>query len=288
MLGRHLRAALNAVGAEVVAVSRSGADGSAVWDLAEWKSEDDLDELFPDVQALVHAGALIPSDVTIERARLFDTNVRACANIAQWALIRKVPLVFVSSASVYANPNKPILREDAPRGWNDLGGFYGCTKLLAEDILDRFRERGLKLAIVRPSALYGFGGLRSKMLYRFLDMAARGRTIKLTPPVEDRVDFVHAIDLSSAIVKIIERNCWDTFNIASGAPVSVQELAAFCVEAADGGRVEVASADHAATPSHRFFLDTNRAQQQLGWRPTIGIKQGLDLVLAEQLIAAKN
>jgi nucleoside-diphosphate-sugar epimerase len=288
MLGRHLRAAMEARGAEVISVSRTGSGDTTAWDLSEWKSEAALDSLFPDIQAIVHAGALISADPLHEQARWFDINVRACVNIAKWSLTKGIPLVFVSSASVYADPEKSFLSEDAPRGSNNLGGFYGMTKLLAEDLLERFRSCGLQLAVVRPSSLYGFGGPRSKMLYRFLEKAARGETITLAPPVDDSVDFVHAADLSRAIIKIIEKNSWHTFNIASGMPVSIRELAAFCVEIAGGGKVEITNPHHAAAPFQRFFLDTRLAQQRLGWAPTIGIKQGLAMVLSEQLIAQKS
>lgn len=181
MLGRHLRAAMEAGGAQVVAVSHTGSADTTSWDLSEWMSEAALDSLFPDIQAIVHAGALISADPLCEQARLFDTNVRACVNIAKWSLTKGIPLVFVSSGSVYADPETPFLSEDAMRGPNNLGGFYGMTKLLAEDLLERFRSCGLQLAIVRPSSLYGFGGPRSKMLYRFLETAARGGTISLAP-----------------------------------------------------------------------------------------------------------
>jgi UDP-glucose 4-epimerase len=288
LLGRHICAALQASGAEVVAVSRSGAGGSTAWDLSEWKNEKALDAIFPNVRAVVHAGALIPSTSASENDQLFDINVRSCLNIAQWALTRKIPIVFISSASVYADLDKPAIKEDAPRGWNDLGGFYGMSKLLAEDMLDRFRSHGLQVAIVRPSGLYGFGGSKAKMIYRFLDSAVRGDTIVLTPPVEDSVDLVHAADLSSAIVKIIEIGCWQTFNIASGRPVSIYELASSCVDAAGSGSVEVADAIEKTVAMRRFFLDTSMAREQLGWVSTIGIQQGLGMVLAKQLNVVKG
>lgn len=71
-------------------------------------------------------------------------------------------------------------------------------------------------------------------------------------------------------------------------PVSIRELAAFCVEVAGGGKVEITNPHHAETPFQRFFLDTGLAQQRLGWAPTIGIKQGLAMVLCKHLIAQNS
>lgn len=288
MLGRHLRAALEGAGAHVVPVSRSGRDGTAQWDMAEWLTADSQDALFGEVQAVVHAGAIVDSAVAGSEARVFDVNVRACANLAEWAISRSIPLVFISSASVYADPDSGHLSEDAPLGVNQLGGFYGITKLMAEDILGRYRPRGLRLAVVRPSSLYGYGGPASKMLYKFLGLAARGETIDLAPPVDDRVDFLHAADLSSAVVGVLESACWDTLNIASERPVSIRELALACVEATGRGSVRMQEAEPLERPPlRRFFLDATAARERLGWASTIGIHQGLEMVLSGQLVAGQ-
>lgn len=288
MLGRHLCAAFKAIGSDVAAVSRSGADDSARWDMVEWLTADSLDTLFGKVQAVVHAGAIVNSADAGSQARMFDVNVRACANLAEWAVSRSVPIVFVSSASVYADPDSGHLSEDSPLGPNQIGGFYGITKLTAEDILRHYRAKGLKLAVVRPSSLYGFGGPQSKMLYRFLNLAARGETIDLKPPVEDRIDFLHAADLSDAVVGILEKACWDTFNIASERPVSIRELALACIETTGRGRVKVQGAEPSEVPAlRRFCLDATAARKRLGWKSTIGIRQGLEMVLLGRVLSAQ-
>jgi len=289
MLGRHMRAALETAGACVVPVSRSGSDGTAQWDMAKWLTAEALDTLFGDVQAVVHAGAIVDSIAAWGEGRMFDVNVRACANLAEWAVSRSIPLVFISSASVYADPDSGHLSEDAPLGANQLGGFYGMTKLMAEDILGRYRLRGLKLAVVRPSSLYGYGGPAAKMIYKFLDLAARGETIDLIPPVDDRVDFLHAADLSGAVVGVLKRACWDTLNIASERPVSIRELALACVEVTGRGSVRVQEAEPSErAPLRRLFLNATAARERLGWRSTIGIQQGLEMVFCGQLVAGQT
>lgn len=290
MLGRHVRAAFAADGVDVALVSRSGRDGSSKWDLGNWLSFTELDELFGEVTAVIHAGAIIDSVPSGEgEARFFDINVRACASLAEWALSRSIPLVFISSASVYADADLGSLSEGAPLGVNPLGGYYGMTKLLAEDILCRYRANGLKLAILRPSSLYGYGGSPRKMLYKFLISAMRGETIDLAKPVDDQVDFLHAADLSSAIVRVLKSSKWGTFNVASENPVSIHELANACVEVAGGGRVRVlVDRPQVRMPVRRFFLDASAARQGLCWAPKIGIRQGLSMVLAGQLIAAHS
>jgi nucleoside-diphosphate-sugar epimerase len=195
-----------------------------------------------------------------------------------------VPVVHISSSTVYEDTASSQLHEDAPTGWSGLGGFYGLSKLLAEDALRRLCGQGLKLAIVRPSSLYGFGLPEIKMVSRFLATASAGATIELIPPVHDRIDFVHAADVALAILAILRSEAWETFNIASGCPLSVTELAEACVSVAGRGNIRV---DQGQTPQHdpvtRFALDIGRAKRRLGWQPQLDIRQGLSMMLRESV-----
>jgi UDP-glucose 4-epimerase len=285
MLGRHVQAALKKAGAQTVAVSRAGAPGSDVasWDLADWRSLTELDVLFADVQAIVHVGAMVPrKSGAINEGRMFDANVRACLNLGRWAISRNVPIVHISGAIVYAEHDREGLVEDATLGWSGLGDFYGFSKLLAEDVFKRLRQQGLKLAVVRPTSIYGYGLPADKMVSHFLATAREGGTIELTPPVHDRVDFVHAADVARAILAMLEAEAWDTFNIASGGAVSIKELAEACVSVTGRGSVLI-NEDQAPArdPINRFALNTERAKNYLGWQPLLDIKQGLRMMLQE-------
>lgn len=288
MLGRHVRAALEKAGAQVIAVNRTDASGgkASAWDLADWRSPAELDALFSGAQAIVHAGAMVQTNTPIDEGRMFNVNVRACVNLGQWALSREVPVVHVSGSTVYADTASNDISEDAPSGWSGLGGFYGFSKLLAEDAVIRLRQQGLKLAVVRPSSVYGFGLPSTKMASSFLATAGKGETIELSPPVEDRVDLVHAADVTLAILAILKTEAWDTFNIASGRAVSIKELAEACVSEAGRGSVLInGEKAQARAPITRFALNTDRAKSRLGWRPTLDIKRGLEMMIQGRLCA---
>lgn len=287
MLGRHLRAALQAAGAEVVAVSRSGTDGSAAWDLSEWLGMEALDELFPSVQAIVHAGAFVQPSGVVDEARMFDSNVRASLNLGQWAISRNLPLLYISGAIVYADPCVPLQNESAPLGWSGLGGFYGFSKLLAEDVLMRLRQQGLKLCVLRPTSIYGHGIGADRMVPRFLAAAARNEVIELSQPVADRVDIVHAADVSDATVAALRNECWETLNVSSSQPVSIIELAEACIAVAGSGRIVIKGKlplDYMAPVT--YSLDIRRASERIHWRPRIDVRTGLAMLMHGQCLPA--
>lgn len=280
MLGRHLVAAVEAAGMSAVRVGREQ------WDLGAWRDAAALDAVFAGAGAVVHAGATVPgATVPADDRALFDANVRSCLCLGEWALVRGVPVVFVSGATVYADPERAGIAEDAPTTCRAFGGFYGFTKLLAEEVFDHLRGRGLKAGILRPSSIYGHGMPAGRMVATFLAAAAAGEAIVLRPPLEDRIDLVHAADVARAALAVLERAAWDTFNVASEAPASLPEIAAACVAAAGRGRVEImpVPGPDPRLPVLRFGLDCAAARARLDYHPR-GLRDGIAAMAAGRLL----
>jgi UDP-glucose 4-epimerase len=283
MLGRHIRSALENEGAYVISTSSKNLKKDKIlkWDLTDWLSYEELDLLFHGVQAVIHVGAIVPHTTNIiNECAIYDANVRACMNLGYWASERNVPVVYVSGAIVYKNQNDELHDENSERGWNDLGGYYGFSKLLGESVLTSLCSKELKLSVVRPSSIYGSGLREDKMITSFLTMAINDEVIELSPPVEDRIDFIHALDVSNAILQILKTESWDSFNISSGTLLSVKELAEACVEVAGCGSIlinEIKSLPR--KPIKRFSLNSRKARDSLDWEPVLNIKQGLNMMI---------
>lgn len=285
-LGRHLLATLAHAGIAVAAASRRRPADLApgqTWhplDLNEWQDLAALDRAFPDVEALLHAGAAVPAPGrALGRRELLDCNLRASLALFEWALDRGIPLVFISGAAVYAEAEGGRLTEASATTRRGIAGFYGLTKLLAEELIESLRGEGLEAAVLRPSSIYGAGMDAAKMIPRFLATAAAGETIELAPPIEDRVDLVHAGDVARLALAALRQQARGSYNVGGEGPVSVVELAEACVEVAGAGRVAVLPGEAPRPPVTRFDLDCGRARAELGYRPRIALKQGLRLML---------
>ena len=288
MLGRHLFANLNAEGIEVIRVSRIADDGVAEWNLAKWLTHDELDLLFPHIDAVVHAGALVKPIGEVDEGVMYNANVRASLNLGQWALSRDIPMVHISGAIVYENPYAFMQDESSVTGWSGLGGFYGFTKLLAEDMILRLRQKGLKVALLRPTSIYGDGLDKERMVQRFLSTARDNGVIEIDEPISDGFDLVHAADVASLALVALKGECWKTLNVSSSDSVSVSELAQACVDVAGGGRIAVKGKPLPNTqPKVMYSLDNSRVYDHLAWSPVIGIHKGLSMLLKGQYIAGE-
>lgn len=284
MLGRQIFRVMQDAGWRVIGSGRrrpewiSGTDW-VEWDLTQWADNHALDRWFSCADAIVHAGALVPQPAQkFSDKEMLEANVRACQNISAWSLLRGVPLVYLSGAIVYSEPEIIGITEDRPLGRNRLGGFYGLTKLIAEQVVGSYRDMGMKGAILRPTSIYGPGMSESKMVAGFIAKALRGETIQLIPPVNNRVDMIHAADVAEAVRLAVEKDWYGVANLASPSPVSIVELATECVAVVGSGRVEVSGCDVSDldTPITRFGLDTQTARDHLGWRAKVTLRQGLE------------
>ena len=277
VVGRHVDAALSRAGMQCAAVGR------AQWDLRRWASDEELDAIFSGCDAIVHAGAAVPSPGRPVLAQdILDVNVRACFCVGDWARKRGKPIVFISGATVYATGGERALKESDATTSRPESGLYGLSKLLAEQLLDSLAAQGLKLCVLRPSSIYGAGMPETRMVAAMLAKARRGEELRLLPPVRDRVNLVHAADVADAAVRALRKEAWGAFNVGGPDAVSIADIAGACVSVTGRGTV-IVPVDDTSEGSLKYALDSSKAAAAFGYSPRIGLQEGLRRTLAGEL-----
>jgi nucleoside-diphosphate-sugar epimerase len=282
MLGRHIVLALKQSGCKVIKLTRND------WDMNNWNKFDNFNTLIKGSDAVIHAGASVPTSLNPFNDKiLFDVNIRATLNIAEWSRDNKIPFVYVSGAIVYGDFQKEADESNELR-WNGFGGFYGLSKLLAEDLLRREEALGLELSIIRPSSIYGYGLGNDKLISSFLKMAKQYGVITINEPVNDCIDFIHAYDVATAIDKIIKYNAWNTFNISSGKCLTIYELAKICAIIVGNTSVKICQdIGKERDPISRFKLNSDLAKKQLNWEPIVDMHNGMQMTYDKKIFSRK-
>ena len=286
MVGRHVLALLARHGIACAATSRTAPSMACAWqpsDLREWTTPDQLDQVFPDVDAVFHVGAAVPVVGPLAAPVLMDANVRATLVLGQWALARGKPVVFLSGAAVYGD-GAGVAHESDPVSAMPAGGLYGLSKALGEQVLTYCAAQGLALTILRATAIYGWGLAETKTVPGFLARAHAGQAITLQPPADDRVDMVHAADVAAALLAALNAGARGVFNIGGPALVSFRELAETCCAVAGAGTVTVAPDPASRSPADRFAVDMSAAARAFGYAPRVGLSQGLTMLDRRQLL----
>jgi UDP-glucose 4-epimerase len=178
---------------------------------------------------------------------------------------------FASTLDVYGPPRDCPVREDHPLA---PVTHYAASKVAAEALLDAWSGRhGVPLAVLRLAHVYGPGDPSAKAIPSFLGACLRGERPTVRGDGSDVRDYVYVEDAADAVVQALERRAAGTFNVASGAGVSIRELLA-AVRLATGSSVEPRWLP-AARAASRVVLDPGRARVALGWEPRIGLAEGL-------------
>lgn len=135
----------------------------AILNKVEWVNCDivdviSLDEALKDVDAVIHAAALVSFDKK-DRKQMYNTNVDGTANIVNLSLENGTKkLVHISSISALGRTftGEKVNEE---KKWMDskLNSHYGISKNKAEMEVWRGMGEGLNAVIINPSTVLGFG-----------------------------------------------------------------------------------------------------------------------------------
>lgn len=100
---------------------------------------------------VVHTAAALPIQRTKEA--IFSVNVDGTKNVLEASLKNKIKrLVFISTTAVYGVPKELPEKETSPL---EPIGFYGQSKLEAENLCQEFMKKGLSINILRPKTFLG-------------------------------------------------------------------------------------------------------------------------------------
>lgn len=117
-------------------------------------------ELAAEVDAVIHNASII--NLMDPLSRLYPTNVQGAARVLSFATTAKIkPVHYVSTIAVHhALPEEPDEGEECSvpeatriRGWAGSRLTYEQSKIMAETLFHRARERGVPVNILRPATI---------------------------------------------------------------------------------------------------------------------------------------
>ncbi len=198
-------------------------------------------------------------------------------------------LVFSSSCTVYGQPEKLPVTEDAPL--QTATSPYGNTKQIGEEIIRDtiFSDKNIKAISLRyfnpigahPSALIGElpGGVPENLV-PYITQTAYGLRDELkvfgddynTPDGSCIRDFLHVVDLAIAHVVAVKRlvegrnkTNYEVFNLGTGTGVSVLE-AIKSFERVSGIKIKYRIAGRRPGDIEKIWADPSFANKELGWK----------------------
>ena len=209
-----------------------------------------------------------------------DAEVNVVGTISVLEAAREVgaPVVFTSTGgAIYGECDGPA-SEDAQR--NPISP-YGIAKLCGEEYVRGWgRTHGLRNVVLRLANVYGprqESGLEGGVVAIFLERMARGEEAVVFGDGGQTRDFVYVGDVVRALLAAVGLE-GGVFNIGTGEETTIADLHRACAEAA-GVAAEPRFEAARLGDVRRSVLDVTRAERDLGWRPEVGLEEGLRLTL---------
>jgi UDP-glucuronate 4-epimerase len=201
-------------------------------------------------------------------------NVDATHRLLGAALEAGVPrMVWASSSSVYGDAGGQAARED--RTPTRPISPYAVVKRACEDLAAMARTRGLSCVGLRFFTVYGPRQRPDMAARRMCEALAGGRPFTVYGDGSAARDLTHVDDAVDAALRALAApTAAAIYNVGGGRPVSLRAIAAALGDIA-GRPVPWRAGPAAQGDVRRTSADTSFARRDLGWRPRVGVRDGL-------------
>ena len=242
------------------------------------------------ISGVIHFAAFKAVGESVEKPlKYYDNNLISLIRLLEVMTEFKVKnFVFSSSCTVYGQPDKLPVSEDAPI--QQANSPYGYTKQVSEQIIMDVINSGSKINTVllryfnpigaHPSALIGELPLGvPNNLVPFITQTAAGLRNELTVFGDDYQtpdgtcirDYIHVSDLANAHVKAFEwldnnGKSLGIFNIGTGKGASVLEVIQ-SFEKESGKKLNYKIGPRRPGDVEQIWANADKSNKELGWNP---------------------
>jgi nucleoside-diphosphate-sugar epimerase len=244
------------------------------------------------IDAVVHCAAALP---LYRPEDIRSTDVEGTRILLEEAFRESVDrFVFISSTAVYGVPERvPVLETDPLVGV----GPYGRAKILAEQVCDGFRARGMNVPVLRPKSF--IGPERLGVFSLLYDWAADGKGFPVLGSGGNRYQLLDVRDLCEAVLLCLDGESSvvsDVFNVGAREFSTIRADFQAVLDEAGFGRRIVSIPERPAraalrvlemlhlSPVYRWVYDTagkesvvsiEKAGRVLGFRPRYSNREAL-------------
>lgn len=206
-------------------------------------------------------------------AAYLKNNVLATQRLLEACALSKIgKFILASSSSIYGDSKKlPTSEDTAPKPVSP----YGATKAAAEELCRIYHEEaGVPAVTLRYFTVYGPRQRPDMAFSRFIRAILDGQELDLYGGGVQMRDFTYIDDVVDATIKAAGATPGSVYNIGSGDPHGIRESISL-IEEAIGKQAKVKHLKEAKGDVRRTSAAIDRGAKELGWRPTVSLKEGL-------------
>jgi UDP-glucose 4-epimerase len=245
-----------------------------------------IKNLFHDVDYVFHTAAQARIQRSIKNPlETFENNTTGTLNVllaSRDAKVKKV--IYSASSSAYGEQEKMPLRENIETKPKNP---YALSKVIGEQLCGLFSELyGLKTVSLRYFNVYGprqfDEGAYATVVGIFLKQKLGNKPLTLVGDGTQKRDFSYISDVVSANLLAMNSKIGngEIINVGTGRNYSINEIAEMILGMHIGEAIRRKLATYIPPrPAEvsETLADTSKARKLLGWQPSIGLKEGLQI-----------
>jgi UDP-glucose 4-epimerase len=197
----------------------------------------------------------------------------------------RIRIVFASTRQIYGRPQQLPVDEQHPIQPVDVNGINKTAgewyHLLYGDVY------GLRVSVLRLTNTYGprmrVKDARQTFLGYWLRLMVSGASLDVYGDGLQRRDLNYVDDAVAAFLLAATRDeaVGQVYNLGDADPISLADLAQLLVELNGDGNWQLVRfpADRKAIDIGDFWADFGKIERELGWRPTVELRDGLATTL---------
>jgi UDP-glucuronate decarboxylase len=217
--------------------------------------------------------------------KTIKTNVMGTLNMLGLAKRVKARFLLASTSEVYGDPEIHPQTEDYRGNVNPIGirSCYDEGKRVAETLaFDYHRQNDVDIRVARIFNTYGPRMLESdgRVVSNFVVQALQGKPLTVYGDGSQTRSFCYVSDLVEGLMRLMNGDYQGPVNLGNPDEYTILQLA----QTIQGMVNPDAPLKYEPLPQddpQRRRPDISRAQQFLGWEPTVPLQQGLTLTIAD-------
>jgi UDP-glucose 4-epimerase len=257
--------------------------------IGDVRDQTSMDVLVKDREVIFNLAGQV-SHIDSMRDPYTDLEINCRAQLSMLEACRqynpRVRVVFAGTRQVYGRPDhlpvneRHLVRPADINGVNKAAGEY--YHLLYNNVF------GVRACSLRLTNVYGPRQLirhnRQGFIGWFLRLAIEGREIEIFGDGSQLRDFVYVDDAADAFLRAgATDSCnGEVFNVGGDEPISHRELVLLLLDVAGSGSMRFVEwpPEKKRIDIGSFYSDSTKFRETVGWRPTVGLREGFERTIA--------
>jgi dTDP-glucose 4,6-dehydratase len=235
-----------------------------------------VDQAAANVEVVINFAAETHVDRSISSPEAFlESNTKGVLTLLELCRKRDLKFLQVSTDEVYGSA------EDE-RGFREVDALnpsspYSASKAAAEMLVNAYRKTyGLNVLITRCTNNFGPFQFPEKLIPKAVILASQNRRVPVYGSGRQVRDWIHVQDHCDAVDDVLERGAsGEVYNVGGGNQIENEQVVKQILKLMGKPEELIEHVDDRPGHDVRYWLDTSKLRDELGWTPKRPFEDGL-------------